>query len=639
MTTARPAFDSRATLAHMGESIRHRGPDAGGIWTDDGIGLCHRRLSIIDLSETGAQPMASPSGRYQIAYNGEIYNYRELRGELEADGVSFRGQSDTEVLVALYEKLGPSCLARLNGMFAIAIWDTQERRLFLARDRLGKKPIYLYRTAHMLAFASEIKALRCIPGVELSLRHDAVKDFFFYQYVPDPKSIYNEIDKLPPAHWLMATGDATIELRQRRWWDVSFAGHARMNRKTLEDDLYALLEDCVRLRMVADVPLGAFLSGGIDSSAMVGMMAGLSDEPITTCSIGFNSPEYDEVDEARALAAHFGTSHHEFTVDSDIAGSVQSLATHFDEPFADPSFVPTYEVSRLARQRVTVALSGDGGDESFAGYQKYVTDQLECRLRALLPASLRSTLSPAAALLTGLVPSPVARRGASLLDTLAVDADEGFYRSNCFFDARLWDTLVTGRMRAQIGRYDPGELTRELYHTADTDEHLGRILYTDLHSYLPGDVLVKVDRMSMAASLETRAPLLDYRIVELAASMPGELKLRGDQTKAILRDSLQRLLPANVFERRKRGFSVPLAHWLRHDLKPLAEARLFARNSGLSEVFDRRALNTVWERHQSGARDHSSELWSCLIFELWWQGAMSGARPGAQETLTRRRAA
>lgn len=607
---------AEAELARMNRALHHRGPDAGDQYLAAAVGLCHRRLSILDLSPAGAQPMTSHCGRYVMVYNGEIYNFQALRADLAADGAVFRGHSDSEVLLALYERDGPDCLALLNGMFALAIWDTREQTLFLARDRLGKKPLYFYRHNDQFAFASEIKAILCLPGIDTSLRMDAVADYFTYQYVPDPKSIYRHIHKLPPG-WCM-TVDAR-ELRQRQYWDVSFAHTDTRREQDIEDELIALLEDSVRIRLASDVPLGAFLSGGIDSSAIVGLMASATGSPVTTCSIGFDSAEHDEVDAARDLAGHFQTDHHEFTVRDNVEDSLLDIAAWFDEPFADPSFVPTYFVSRLARQRVTVALSGDGGDENFAGYAKYLTDATENRLRNCLPAGLRrQLLSPTAHWLerTG---QPLAQRAASLLGSLAVEPDQGFAVTNAFFRRSLWDALIVDELKRESAHYDPASLTRDLYHKADTDDHLSRLLYVDLKSYLPGDVLVKVDRMSMANSLETRAPLLDYRLVEFAASLPARLKLNGRTTKYILRNSVSRLLPEQVLTRRKQGFSVPLAQWLRQEIRELSQHYLLAADSGLSNFFDRARLQQLWQAHQAGRADHSAELWSLLMFELWWQ--------------------
>lgn len=610
------AVDARALLARMNERLHHRGPDATGNYLATEIGLCHRRLSILDLTDAGSQPMTSHSGRYKIVYNGEIYNFPDLRCELVKQGVEFRGASDTEVLLAMYERDGPDCLQALNGMFAMAIWDTVKKSLFLARDRLGKKPLYFYRKDNQFIFASEIKAILCVPGIDTTIRLDAVEDFFTYQYVPDPKSIYQHIHKLPPGYWM--TVDAR-DIRQQQYWDVSFANEDNRAEHLIEEELFELLEDSVRIRMISDVPLGAFLSGGVDSSAIVAMMAGASTSAVTTCSIGFNSAQFDEVDDARRLAAHFGTKHHELTVQGNVEDSLLSIAGWFDEPFADPSFIPTYFVSRLARRKVTVALSGDGGDENFAGYSKYLADETENRLRERIPAALRHHLFPGVSDLLEQTGFPLALRAASMLGSLSVGPDQAFAITNSFIRRSLWDSLVTDELKRESAHYDPAALTRDLYYKADTDKHLSRLLYVDLKSYLPGDILVKVDRMGMANSLETRAPLLDYRLVEFAASLPPHLKLKDRTTKYILKKSVSRLLPPDVLVRRKQGFSVPLAHWFRHEIRDLAQHYLFADNSGLSNFFDIAVLRQIWHAHQSVKVDYSSELWSFLMFELWWQ--------------------
>lgn len=612
-------------LAEMGHAIRHRGPDAGSLWLDDRIAMVHRRLSILDLTDAGIQPMASASGRYIIAFNGEIYNYRELRQALIADGVTFRTRTDTEVLLALFEQRGVDCLDVLNGMFAIAIWDTSARQLFLARDRLGKKPLYYYREGGRFAFASEIKALLPAPFVRTELRPDAVKDFFAYQYVPDPKSIYRNIHKLRPGHWLITNGD---ELRQHQYWNVSFASPSTSSEDELKAGLYDLINDAVRLRMVSDVPLGAFLSGGVDSSAVVGLMAGQSTRPVTTCSIGFDSKRFDEVEWARKVAGQFGTDHHEFTVRENVAANIDGISRYFDEPFADSSFVPTYFVSQLARQKVTVALAGDGGDENFAGYSKYRIDQAENQLRRLFPGALRRALFPGLGRMAGRIGSPVTRKAESLLGTLAMDPDRAFFTTNCFFRQGLWDELVRDDLRRETAEYDPAEITRAHYADADTDDHLGKILYTDLKTYLPGDILVKVDRMSMAHSLETRAPLLDYRVVEYAASLPSALKLHRGEKKYLLKKSFEGMLPDDVLYRQKMGFSVPLAHWLRHEIRGLADSVFSDDDGGLAECFDMNKVRQLWQRHLQGQDHHTQELWSMVAFELWWRAYQKGERHG-----------
>jgi asparagine synthase (glutamine-hydrolysing) len=600
----------------MGQAIVHRGPDAGGTYQDDGIGLAHRRLSILDLSEAGNQPMVSASGRYLIAFNGEIYNYRSIKAELEAEGYRFSTGTDTEVLLALFEHKHQRCLDDLNGMFAFAIWDTESKELFLARDRLGKKPLYYYEADGQFAFASEIKALSALPFVKKDIRPDAIKDFFAYQYIPDPKTIYRSVHKLAPGHWLKTDGKQT---QTGQYWDVSFANPSTASADELEAGLYDLIDDAVRLRMISDVPLGAFLSGGVDSSAVVGLMAGHSSQPVTTCAIGFDSRRFDEVAWAKKVAELFSTNHHEFTVRDNVPGSLTDISRYFDEPFADPSFVPTFFVSQLARQKVTVALAGDGGDENFAGYSKYRTDSIENRLRSLFPGALRRGLFPSLAQLAGGINSSVTRKAKSLLGALAMDPDQGFFTTNCFFRPSLWNELVKGELKRETDGYDPADITREHYRNADTDDHLAKILYTDIKTYLPGDILVKVDRMSMANSLETRAPLLDYRVVEYAAKIPSALKLNGREKKYILKKSFEKMLPEDVLYRKKMGFSVPLAHWLRNELFEVADGVFREQEGGLAQCFDMSKVRRLWQNHLRGRDENTQELWSMVAFELWWR--------------------
>jgi len=584
--------DASSLLETMGNAIAHRGPDDSGVFTTDGIGLCHRRLAIIDLTESGRQPMKSATGRYVTVFNGEIYNFQTLRASLEKEGMSFRGSSDTEVMLALYEMHGPDCLQHLNGMFSIAIWDTVEKTLFLARDRLGKKPLYYYRKDKQFVFASEIKAILATPEIDRTIRQDAVQDFFFYQYVPESKSIFKFIDKVQAGHWMLVSKDG---VKTKKYWDVSFSETTEKSADQIQSELYELLDDSVKSRMVSDVPLGAFLSGGVDSSAVVGLMANNSPTPVTTCAIGFDSKKFDEVAYAAKVAEQFKTDHHELTVKETVADNLIDITGYFDEPFADPSFVPTYFVSKLARSMVTVALAGDGGDENFAGYSKYQQDQLENKLRSLVPSIVPRSLMGTGAKLLFDRNNRQMRRGASLLSSLSVPPDTGFFISNTFFSQQLWDRLVRDDFRTELSDYNPADITTNLYHSADTDNHLSKVLYTDIKSYLPGDILVKVDR---------------------------NLKLKDKESKYILKKTMERLLTDETLYRKKMGFSVPLANWLRSEIREIAEARLLATDNGLSQFFNPDEVKKIWQQHQSGARDYSSELWSMLAFELWWERYM-----------------
>lgn len=616
--------DDSVVLENMALEIFHRGPDAGDSYIDKNIALSHRRLSIIDLSSAGNQPMHSASGRFIIVYNGEIYNYQSLRKELIAEGVKFKTKTDTEVLLNLFERDGEQCLQRINGMFAFAIWDRRNKSLFLARDRLGKKPLYFCRHGEQFVFASELKSILKIPNINRSIRLDAVKDYFFYQYVPDPKTIFQSIHKLEPGYWLKFK-DGVQKIEQ--YWDVSFSSSHSLSQKKIQDELTELLADSVKLRMVSDVPLGAFLSGGIDSSAIVGFMAKSSEKPITTCSIGFDSGEFDEVYFAKKVAKQFNTDHHEFTVKNNVEDNLLKIASFFDEPFSDPSFVPTFFVSELARKQVTVALSGDGGDECFAGYSKYNIDKIENNIRKIVPAIVKNAFFPAFANKFSGSKNSYVRKACSLFDTLAQSPSHGFFVTNSFFNNNVWEQLVRGDLEKYTADYDVSAITRHFYDNADTDDHLSKILYTDIKTYLPGDILVKVDRMSMANSLETRAPILDYRVVEYAAKIPSKLKLHGKEKKYILKQSLSEMLSKEILYRKKMGFSVPLIHWLQHEIFSIAKKYLFKPDSGISEFFDINKLQVLWEDHQQGKWNYSKELWSLLIYELWWQNYINGVKP------------
>ena len=494
-----------ALIESMRDRMVHRGPDDAGVYVDGPVGLGHRRLSIIDLSARGHQPMSARNGTLWITFNGEIYNFQILRKQLEGKGHVFSSNCDTEVILNLYQEYGVACLKHLRGMFAFAIWDQKKQVLFLARDRIGKKPLFYYFDGNVLIFASEIKAILADPLVAKEMNYEAFCDYFKYLYVPDPKTIYRNIFKLEPGYFLTCSRTG---IEKAQYWDVSFARtNGASNIQEISEGLLQTLSESVRIRMISDVPLGAFLSGGIDSSCIVALMAGHQESPVTTCSIGFDSRDHDEITFARQVAGRFKSDHHEFTVKNHAEGILDDLAYYFDEPFADQSAVPTYYVSQLARRKVTVALSGDGGDENFAGYQKYFLDDVENRFRRAIPAVIRRSLFPTLSRVLSSFNPVVLRKGATLLKTLGHDAGYGYYLTNSEFEESLWESLVSEETKRKIRDYDPYSVTRHYFEKADSDNHLSKILYTDLKTYLPGDILVKVDRMSMAHSLEVRAPI------------------------------------------------------------------------------------------------------------------------------------
>lgn len=611
-----------ATLKSMGDSIIHRGPDAGKEYLDDYVGLAHRRLAIIDLSELGVQPMVSYDERYIIAFNGEIYNFLSLRKELVEAGYPFKSHSDTEVILALYARDGIKMLDSINGMFAFALWDTHTKKLLIARDRMGKKPLYYLRTSNKFAFASEIKALLTLPDVPKNIRLDAVHDFFAYQYIPDPKTIFTDIHKLPPGHFMWVSEEG-INIEQ--YWDVSFKHTSSLNETELTEKLLKLATERTKDRMVSDVPLGAFLSGGIDSSGVVAMMALNSQTPVKTCSIGFDDKKYNETEFAREVAQKYHTEHHEFMVHQNVAENLEHIVSYFDEPFADPSLVPTFFVSELARSQVTVAIAGDGGDEVFAGYEKYTTDDIENRLRQKFPRIIRKSLFPKLAGFFAKSESTLCRKAKTLLTSLSLEPAMGFYLTNAQIEDRLWQRLATESTKQSLGQYHPSTLTLDTYARADGPDHLSKILYTDMKTYLPGGILVKVDRMSMANSLEVRAPLLDKDIVEFAATLPSHLKFNQGEKKYILKQAFKPLLPDDILYRKKMGFSVPLASWLRVEIKALAQDYLFTKSQGIQQFFDMQVVQDLWDQHQSEKADHATVLWSMLMFQMWWYIYIDGS--------------
>lgn len=604
-----------ARLQAMGDVIAHRGPDGEGVWTAPGVGLGHRRLSIIDLAGS-PQPMASHDGAAMLVFNGEIYNYRELRQELRAAGATFRTDGDSEVILAAWQHWGVGCLERFNGMFAFALYDLHARTLLLARDRLGVKPLHMATLADgSVIFGSELKQLLAHPMLRRTIDPLAIEDFMTWGFVPDHRAILTGVEKLPAGHYRLLRHDAPPP-PPVRWWDVSFTERETAREKDLEAHLLDRLRQAVTSRMAADVPLGAFLSGGVDSSSVVALMAEASADPVKTCSIGFDVAALDETSWAGAVARQFGTEHHARTVSADDFTLVDRLVTMFDEPFADASALPTFRVCELAREHVTVALSGDGADEAFAGYRRQVFQHREEQVRGLVPAGLRA---PLFGTLGRLYPkadwAPRPLRAKTTLLSLAEDGDAGYVRALSVAGPGLRDALTTSDFKALRKDYRAEQPVLELMRAAPARSGLGRAQYADLKFMLPGDILTKVDRTSMAASLEAREPLLDHRLIEFASRLPEAMRVHRGTGKWLMKRTMRRYLPDDVLFRPKMGFVTPIAAWLRG---PLAgEARAIGQTGPLARTgwFDAARIRELADSHASGRADHSRILWQLLMLE------------------------
>ncbi len=583
-------------------SIVHRGPDEEGFYVGDGVGLGMRRLSIIDL-DTGRQPVRNEDGSIWVVLNGEIYNFKELRRDLERKGHSFYTATDTEVIVHLYEECGTDCVSRMRGMFAFALWDDRRKRLLLARDRLGIKPLYYVWVGEKLVFASELKAILQMPEVERRLHWGAVSHLFAFLATPASEAIVEGVSKLEPGHIL--TVSRSLGQRIERYWDVSFEPDYSHGEKYFVERLRELLEESVRLHLVSDVPLGAFLSGGIDSSSVVSTMARLSSAPVRTFSIGFDEQDYNELRFARLVAEKFGTEHHELVLQPDVVDIIEKLVWHLDEPFGDSSAFPTYMVSRLASEHVTVVLSGDGGDELFGGYDRYV---LEGSSR-FLPPLMRQAC--------GFISSqmPEGMKGRNLLRHLSLEGSKRCLDATMIFREDQKRKLFQPDIFELFSGYDPYQ--RGMEYLARANGHwLSPLQYLDLKSYLPLDILTKVDRMSMAHSIETRVPLLDHKVVEFAATIPPELKIRRGTTKYIFKQAMRGILPDAVIDRRKQGFAIPLGRWFRGTLSSFVHDLLLSERSRRRGIFNPWYIEKLLELHGRG-RPLDLELWTLISFELW----------------------
>jgi asparagine synthase (glutamine-hydrolysing) len=612
-----PGSIEPALIERMRDTLVHRGPDDHGLYIDERVGLGSRRLSIIDLA-SGQMPIANEDGTVWVIQNGEIYNFQELRAELLERGHRFTTHTDTEVIVHLYEEVGEKVFSRLRGMFAIALWDRRQAILLLGRDRVGKKPLYYSWDGRRLAFGSEIKALRPVPWLRPSLDLDALNDYFSYLYIPDPRSIFREIRKLPAGHYLRLEGDS---MTLHEYWDLDFQSpHRETEPEFYLERLRELLTDAVRCRLVSDVPLGAFLSGGIDSATVVGIMSQLSSKPVRTFSIGFDAETHDELRFARIAARAFGTDHHEEVLQPRAAELIEQLVHHFDEPFGDPSALPTFMVSRMARRYVTVALSGDGGDEAFAGYQHHTIHIRDENFNRRVPAPLRRAARDA------LASAARATRNAKLARVAGAvgRADQPLaMRFANIFTKGARQQLFSAAVRAQLGTPREEALYERLLAAQRFPNFLSSLLYADTKAMMNGDFLVKVDRASMANSLEVRAPLVDHQLLEFAATIPSSLKLHKGVSKYIFKKCVETFVPREIVYREKHGFGVPIRAWFRDELHDMLHDQLLDQRDPGNAYFDRRFIERLLQQHTAGRRDWSPQLWALLVFRLWhrkWVG-------------------
>lgn len=604
-------------LKRMNHTLTHRGPDGEGYYIDRFCGMAHRRLSIIDL-EGGKQPLSNENQSLWIVFNGEIYNFLELRKSLEEKKHIFTTHSDTEAIVHLYEEYGEKSVELLQGMFAFAIWDKPRQTLFIARDRIGIKPLYYFYDGKKLIFASEIKAILAYDNtIDRELDYTAINDYLTYSFIPSPKSIFKKIRKLDAGHYLVVRpGEQTLHIK--KYWDISFAGKLDLDEDSIQEQIRENLRIAVQSHLISDVPLGAFLSGGIDSSAVVAAMSKIINEPVKTCSIGFDHQQFSELPYAQKIADLYKTDHTEYIVRPDPENFLNKLLYHYDEPFADSSALPSYYLSKMTRQKVTVALSGDGGDENFAGYRRYIFDCLENRIRATLPSFIRK---PVFSLLANLYPKadwlPQIFRAKTLFQNVSRDSFPAYFNTVSIYKDSFLEKIVTAEFKRHLGDYQSGSVMQKYYDTADSNHYLDKVLYTEIKTFLPDDYLVKVDRASMANALEVRVPLLDHKFMEFTAKIPPDLKLKGSVTKYIFKRALEPLLPDSILYRKKQGFEIPVDAWLRKEIKGYVEGILFAKDTFISTVITHEYIRKIWDQHQSGLKNYGANLWLVFLLESW----------------------
>jgi asparagine synthase (glutamine-hydrolysing) len=604
-------------LQRMCDALQHRGPDEEGHYLKGRVGLAMRRLAIIDLAG-GQQPMHNETHTAFIVFNGEIYNYQDLRTRLEKLGHSFYTDSDTEAIVHAYEQYGADCPKYLRGMFAFAIWDEEKNELFLARDRVGKKPLLYAHVGDELVFGSEFSALLLHPRIGREVLPEAIHYYLSFMCVPAPLTAYRQIKKLEPGCSLTFTRDGRIDIQ--RYWQPDFTQKAKLSEEEAGERAVELLREAVRVRLMSEVPLGAFLSGGIDSSAVVALMSEASSQPVKTFSIGFAEQDFSELHHARRIAEHVGAEHHEFIVRPDALEVLPTLVEHYGEPYADSSAIPTYYVARETRRHVTVALNGDGGDECFAGYERYAAMRLAERYRRL-PGVLREQVIEQA---VGLLPVSELRRSRvrdvkRFLHAASLPTVERYLRWTSVLSRAAKEALYADEFRRQLNGHDPASWLAPWFARANGAGVVDAALLADTMTYLPNDLLVKVDIATMAVSLEARSPFLDHHVIEFAASLPEKFKLRGLTTKYLLKRVLRKLLPAENLDRRKMGFGVPITHWLRAELAPFLRETLLSERSLRRGLFKPEQVARLVNEHTSAQKDHAHQLWTLLMLELWFQ--------------------
>ena len=631
-------IDPKVLMA-MNHTLVHRGPDEEGYFVNavkpacgqpefmglaevpsgrvpakGHVGLGHKRLSIIDLA-TGQQPLCNEDGSVWIVFNGEIYNFKEIKADLEARGHRFRTASDTETIVHAYEEWGGGMVQRLRGMFAFALWDERYQQMFLARDRAGKKPLYYYHDNKKLVFASEIKAILEVPGIKRDLDLTALSDYLSLTYIPAPKSIFKHIRKLPAACNAIVNRDG---MRISSYWDLDFTPDYSRSGREIIDNILGILDEATRIRMLSEVPLGAFLSGGVDSSAVVAMMSRENETPVVTNAISFPESHYNEAPYARQVAKLFGADHNEHLVTPDAMPIIETLSWHYDEPFADSSAVPTFYVSQTARKNVTVSLSGDGGDENFAGYARYYFDSRENRVRNLLPRGLQQPffgfvrdLYPSHGRLVSLL------RGKAFISNVARDPVDAYFFTVSAIHGAEKTKLLNTKVLQNIKGYETLDIFKNYYDKAPAEDHLSKLQYIDIKTYLCDDILTKVDRASMAVSLEVRSPLLDHIFMEYVARIPSTQKLSGKNGKHIFKKALEQHLPQDILYRNKMGFALPVAEWLRKEIKVYSE-QLIIRGPATEALLNRGYIRTIWDEHQRRQRDWSVRLWMIMMLNLWY---------------------